>query len=447
MSYLSKDQLDSYLKNLGNKAQTSPTATGASPESLTGSSKPEGSKATLSQARNDLVYPMDGLSLSDKRGSAAQDAFEASLRAPKQGTAGASANAKRTPPLPARKPVQFASSASSASPAPATPPRPANAAALGTPKSPTPPRASPSGRSPPATPSRTPSIDPGKKVSVANPLYSATTCPGCKKSLSTGPSVMVAALGKKWHKGCFTCHTCRTPLDSVEFFEKDGNAYCGNDYRQLFNARCDYCKEPIRETSIQALGKQYHVGHFFCHTCRTPFDQQSGFMVQDGHAYCENDYLALFGHKCQGCGQFIKGAFVNALDGDWHKDCFVCTQCRQPFPHGTFHVYNNKPYCAQHAKPTTTTTRAPVASPAAAAPAPAASAPAPAPTQGSPANNVCHTCKESLDGAKMVASAFGRQYHAQHFECILCHTRLSSRVPGLWTNNGRDEVICLQCAK
>lgn len=48
-------------------------------------------------------------------------------------------------------------------------------------------------------------------------------------------------------------------------------------------------------------------------------------MIHDGHPYCEKDYLVAFGHKCQGCGKYIKGSFIGALGGDWHKDCFVCT--------------------------------------------------------------------------------------------------------------------------
>lgn len=48
-------------------------------------------------------------------------------------------------------------------------------------------------------------------------------------------------------------------------------------------------------------------------------------MVHDGHPYCEKDYLRKFGQKCMGCGEYMSGEFLNALGGDWHKDCFVCT--------------------------------------------------------------------------------------------------------------------------
>ncbi|KAI8086371.1 uncharacterized protein BX664DRAFT_264809 [Halteromyces radiatus] len=233
-------------------------------------------------------------------------------------------------------------------------------------------------------------------------LYNQSRCGYCNQPVSKG--IMVSALGKKWHAGCFTCVKCGDRLDKVEFFEKDGKPYCGLDYHTLFNSRCDYCKEPIEGTSVQALGKHYHEGHFFCHACKTPFVEQQ-FMIHDGHAYCEKDYLEKFGHRCQGCGNYIKGSFVGALGGDWHKECFVCADCGKPFPSGTFHVRDNRPYCEQHAK--TSSNNSNISD-----------------------KNKCYVCKESLAGAKLIASAFGNNYHPQHFQCTSCQRPLSARVPG-----------------
>ena len=36
---------------------------------------------------------------------------------------------------------------------------------------------------------------------------------------------------------------------------------------------------------------------------------------------------------------------VNALKKAWHKQCFVCTECRQPISVGAFHVEDGNPYC------------------------------------------------------------------------------------------------------
>jgi len=36
------------------------------------------------------------------------------------------------------------------------------------------------------------------------------------------------------------------------------------------------------------------------------------------------------------------------LKGKWHKDCFTCFTCGDPFPSKTFYVHSNNPYCAYH---------------------------------------------------------------------------------------------------
>ncbi|KAK4506923.1 hypothetical protein PRZ48_000656 [Zasmidium cellare] len=55
---------------------------------------------------------------------------------------------------------------------------------------------------------------------------------------------------------------------------------------------------------------------------------------------------------CRGCGQMIEGKSVKAADGRltgrWHKACFVCRSCHEPFTTADFYVINNEPYCEQH---------------------------------------------------------------------------------------------------
>jgi hypothetical protein len=55
---------------------------------------------------------------------------------------------------------------------------------------------------------------------------------------------------------------------------------------------------------------------------------------------------------CRGCGHLIEGKSIKAADGGltgrWHKACFVCKTCEQPFPNADFYVLANQPYCEQH---------------------------------------------------------------------------------------------------
>ncbi len=56
--------------------------------------------------------------------------------------------------------------------------------------------------------------------------------------------------------------------------------------------------------------------------------------------------------NCRGCGALIRGKSVSSADGRltgrYHKPCFVCQTCQQPFQTADFYVINNQPYCARH---------------------------------------------------------------------------------------------------
>lgn len=49
---------------------------------------------------------------------------------------------------------------------------------------------------------------------------------------------------------------------------------------------------------------------------------------------------------CARCGEPIRGAGLKALNAAWHKDCFVCTHCGQPFA-GKILQKEGKPYCEE----------------------------------------------------------------------------------------------------
>ncbi|ROW00852.1 hypothetical protein VMCG_06437 [Cytospora schulzeri] len=56
--------------------------------------------------------------------------------------------------------------------------------------------------------------------------------------------------------------------------------------------------------------------------------------------------------SCRGCGEAITGKSVSSADGRlsgrYHKACFVCTSCRDPFQTAEFYVHNDRPYCKHH---------------------------------------------------------------------------------------------------
>ena len=56
--------------------------------------------------------------------------------------------------------------------------------------------------------------------------------------------------------------------------------------------------------------------------------------------------------NCKGCGEAIKGKSVSSADGRltgrYHKQCFVCQTCSEPFQTATFYVHNDSPFCERH---------------------------------------------------------------------------------------------------
>ncbi|EPE08316.1 lim domain-containing protein [Ophiostoma piceae UAMH 11346] len=56
--------------------------------------------------------------------------------------------------------------------------------------------------------------------------------------------------------------------------------------------------------------------------------------------------------NCKACGDLITGKSVSSADGRltgrYHKACFVCTTCSEPFTSAEFYVHNDMPYCERH---------------------------------------------------------------------------------------------------
>lgn len=259
-------------------------------------------------------------------------------------------------------------------------------------------------------------IVPKKKLdAIYNALYCGVRCDGCDDPVS---GQTFKTNGKHWHPDCFKCQSCRQNLVHIAYYENQGLPYCALDYHELFSPRCDFCKTPIEEHSISALGKTYHAGHFFCRECGTPFKEESNIFEHDGHAYCEKDYYKQFGKTCKGCEELITDTFLVALGGDWHKECFVCADCGGAFSSSTFLVKGGKPYCEDHYD-----TKKPKNVPP--------KNPAPK-TKGVPEiiqdEKTCHKCDKPIQGR--LVSAFGYNYHPLHFQCSTCNKLLSARIAG-----------------
>uniref|UniRef100_A0A8B9G2U5 Leupaxin n=1 Tax=Amazona collaria TaxID=241587 RepID=A0A8B9G2U5_9PSIT len=209
-----------------------------------------------------------------------------------------------------------------------------------------------------------------------------TVCTACHKPIA---GKVLTALGRTWHPEHFTCARCGQELGAQPFFERDGQPYCEDDYHQAFAPCCAYCAGPIREKVLTALDQTWHPEHFFCANCGKVFGDD-GFLVRGGKPYCRQDFLAMFAPKCQGCERPVTGSYLSALEGVWHPECFVCTDCLSGFSSGSFFELEGRPYCEQHFHQ----------------------------RQGS----ICHGCGRPVTGRCVTAA--GRKYHPEHFTCTYC---------------------------
>lgn len=114
------------------------------------------------------------------------------------------------------------------------------------------------------------------------------SCRGCGSEIS-GRSVKAAddSLTGRYHKECFTCHTCSTPLDEVCYIMHD-RPYCAYHYHDLNHSLCHTCGLGIEGAYVETdAERKHHVDCFVCETCGRRLTD-CHFEVQ-GRCYCETD--------------------------------------------------------------------------------------------------------------------------------------------------------------
>ncbi|XP_056117775.1 actin-binding LIM protein 3 isoform X4 [Rhinichthys klamathensis goyatoka] len=171
-------------------------------------------------------------------------------------------------------------------------------------------------------------------------LY-GTKCDSCGDFIS---GEVVSALGRTYHPQCFVCSVCRKPFpigDRVTFRGKE--CVCQQCSLKLVNSNepikihgpshCAGCKEEIKQgQSLLALEKQWHVSCFRCQTCGLVLTGE--YISKDGIPYCESDYHAQFGIKCETCNRYISGRVLEAGGKHYHPTCARCARCQMMFTEG-----------------------------------------------------------------------------------------------------------------
>ncbi|KAK9881780.1 hypothetical protein WA026_017298 [Henosepilachna vigintioctopunctata] len=151
-------------------------------------------------------------------------------------------------------------------------------------------------------------------------------CAGCKQAIY---NTFLRALGQSWHLEHFKCVKCQKIISTQTFFEKNGQAYCKNDFLKSFCHKCSKCHDYITEEVVNALGKFWHVQCFTCTTCNTPI-KPPYFFQRDGKPYCNDDYAKHFTPLCTGCGEHIFEEYLEIRGRKFHTNCFLCKNCEMP---------------------------------------------------------------------------------------------------------------------
>ncbi|XP_075608699.1 actin-binding LIM protein 2 isoform X13 [Balearica regulorum gibbericeps] len=171
-------------------------------------------------------------------------------------------------------------------------------------------------------------------------LY-GTRCFSCDEFIE---GEVVSALGKTYHPDCFVCAVCRLPFpagDRVTFNGKEcicqkcslppSSSTGSFPVQNLRN--CGGCGSEIKNgQSLVALDKHWHLGCFKCSTCGKLLNAE--YISKDGVPYCETDYHAKFGIRCDNCEKYITGRVLEAGEKHYHPTCARCVRCSQMFAEG-----------------------------------------------------------------------------------------------------------------
>ncbi|KAL3319226.1 LIM domain-binding protein 3 [Cichlidogyrus casuarinus] len=158
---------------------------------------------------------------------------------------------------------------------------------------------------------------------------------------------------------------------------------------------CYQCKIDIRGPYLAALEFCFCPGHFKCNRCSTDLGK-GDFVEQDGVFHCEPCFKDHLAPRCAACKAPVVGTVVTALEKKWHSSCFVCEHCGKALGESVFRVgEDSKHYCDEHWKQLF--------------------------------QICCDKCAKPIEEIDRFLAAFGKNFHAQCFQCAACQCPLEGK--------------------
>ncbi|CCF42474.1 LIM domain-containing protein [Colletotrichum higginsianum] len=147
----------------------------------------------------------------------------------------------------------------------------------------------------------------------------------------------------------------RNPMDRYNQHERqpsDVRSVSSPPRNRPSRGNCKSCGDAIKGKSISSadgrLTGRYHKTCFVCTTCREPFSSAE-FYVHNDRPYCELHYHKLNGSLCGTCGRGIEGQYLEDEERvKYHVGCFRCGDCGMSLSNGYFEV-KGKAYCERDA--------------------------------------------------------------------------------------------------